>query len=390
MANDLSVHLPPAAPIMLFYYFYPSRQDPLRRLVKYTVAGAAISWMHSEATKYRRFSPLPGMTGVNVRRPNLPPFLPEGEQRSDLVKIEDAPVADGGKGLFGGWPFKAEREQSKSTKREEEASDDSHNQHHHLWDPFQSFGTLSAAYRTWLEGHHLRNKHAHHLRRMRAKEQLLAIKESSAARASNSTVAPSSKSKSPFSTSTTTASASSDASAGYALVTGASTGIGRALAVELARYDIPLILVARDAAKLKRVAEDIETYYGVACRVLRADLSEPDCAQRIHDATSGAGLEVDILVNNAGVCDHGRFIEQGDDGEGGLDAVSNMIQVNINTATRLSRLYGRDMKERRRGRILYVSSMSGVLPGCPSVAVYAATKAFGKSLSMSLGREMEP
>lgn len=153
--------------------------------------------------------------------------------------------------------------------------------------------------------------------------------------------------------------------------------------MELARYHIPLILVARDLTKLSAVAKEIETYYDIPCRILQADLNSPDCANRIHTATTSAGLNVDILVNNAGVCAHGDFLE------GDIDDMMRMIQVNIGAVTQLSRLYGRDMKERRRGRILLVSSMSGVLPGNPSVAVYAATKAYEKSLASSLGREME-
>ena len=161
------------------------------------------------------------------------------------------------------------------------------------------------------------------------------------------------------------------------------SGIGRALAVELARYRIPLILVARDITKLTAVAQDIEKYYNVPCRVLQADLSSPDSASRIHAATTEAGLKVDILINNAGVCSHGEMTR------GDLNSTIDMIQVNVGSVVKLSQLYGKDMKERRRGRMLFVSSMTGAIPGCASVGVYAATKAFEKSLAASLGREME-
>ncbi|KAL7548787.1 hypothetical protein ACHAWF_012046 [Thalassiosira exigua] len=150
---------------------------------------------------------------------------------------------------------------------------------------------------------------------------------------------------------------------------------------------MPLILVARDLSKLQFVADDIETHYGVSCKVLRADLSEPGCARKVHAATTRAGLVVDVLVNNAGVCARGDL--SGDDDEEEEDVAERMIRVNAMATTGLSRLYGRDMRGRRRGRILVVSSVSGVLPGCPSVGVYAATKAFGRSLANSLGREME-
>lgn len=99
--------------------------------------------------------------------------------------------------------------------------------------------------------------------------------------------------------------------------------------------------MARDIAKLTEVAQDIEKYYNVPCRVLQADLSSPDSASRIHAATTEAGLKVDILVNNAGVCTQGEMVECETD-----DTLS-MIQVNIGSVVRLSQLYGKDMKERR-------------------------------------------
>ena len=161
------------------------------------------------------------------------------------------------------------------------------------------------------------------------------------------------------------------------------SGIGRALAIELARYRIPLVLVARDITKLNQVAQEIEKYYNVPCRVLQADLSAPDSASRIHAATKNAGLQIDILINNAGVCDQGEMVE------GDIESTTNMIQVNVGSAVQLSQLYGKDMKERRRGRMLFVASIAGAMPGCASVGVYAATKAFEKSLAASLGRELE-
>ncbi|KAL7496202.1 hypothetical protein ACHAWT_009955 [Skeletonema menzelii] len=288
VGSDFSVHLPPASPALLLLYMLPKKQDPLRRLVKFTMTTAAVSWMHSEATKYRRLAPLPVMKGCNVRQPNLPPFLPE-ERVEDEKKEED--------------------KVSKKDKSNDDDSDDSSSSTQHGWD-LKSFGTISSAYRTWLEAHNSRKEQSYHQRRKRAQETLLALRNSS-----NSTKS------------------SSDANTGYALVTGASRGIGRAIAVELARYNIPLILVARDLEKLSVVAKDL--------------------------------IDGDVV-----------------------DAL-RMIQLNVGSVVELSRLYGKNMKDRRRGRILFVSSMSGAMPGCPSVAVYAATKSFEKSLASSLGRELE-
>ena len=87
---------------------------------------------------------------------------------------------------------------------------------------------------------------------------------------------------------------SNSTSLGYALVTGASQGIGRAIAVELARWHIPLILVARDIEALTELAYDIQTCYGIDCTVLSADLSRPDASEQIYKTVTDAGLKVDV------------------------------------------------------------------------------------------------
>ena len=173
-------------------------------------------------------------------------------------------------------------------------------------------------------------------------------------------------------------------SMGYALVTGASRGIGRALAVELARWEIPLILVARDVESLMRLGNDIQRCYGVKCIILPADLSRPDAAEKIHIATREAGLRVDILVNNAGISTTGPYVDMD------LSEIQKILQVNAMSVASLSHLFCRDMKERRRGRLLMVSSVVGNVPGAPNAACYAATKSFEKVLSVSLARELEP
>jgi len=166
-------------------------------------------------------------------------------------------------------------------------------------------------------------------------------------------------------------------------VTGASKGIGRAIAVELARWEIPLILVARDLTKLTALANELEACYGVDCHVLSADLSQPGVVERIYRTTNDAHMRVDILVNNAGVCTRGEMMES----EG--VHIRRMIDVNVGAVTALSHLYGKDMKARRRGRILFVSSIVGAAPGGPGVAAYSASKAYEKSLALSIGKELE-
>lgn len=147
VGSDFSVHLPPASPALLLLYIIPSTQDPLRRLVKFSITGATLSWIHSEATKYRRFAPLPIMQGTNVRRPELLPFLPEELSKSDCDVIT----------------------------KEKAQIESNINNTHALWDPFQSFGTISSAYRNWLEGHSFRETRSHEQRRIATQSRLLEI-----------------------------------------------------------------------------------------------------------------------------------------------------------------------------------------------------------------------
>eukprot|EP00536_Pseudo-nitzschia_multiseries_P000322 jgi/Psemu1/178274/e_gw1.4.75.1 len=170
---------------------------------------------------------------------------------------------------------------------------------------------------------------------------------------------------------------------GFALITGASRGIGRAIAVELARWEIPLVLVARDVDKLTRLASDLEACYGVKCCVLGADLTQVNSAERIKQATDDAGISVDILINNAGVASEGLAVDAK------TSNIERMVILNSLTYAKLSALYGKEMKKRRRGRILMMSSMAGLCNGAPNTAIYGACKAFGKSLALSMAREME-
>src|SRR5271168_4436459 len=118
----------------------------------------------------------------------------------------------------------------------------------------------------------------------------------------------------------------------WALVTGASSGIGVALARELARHGAKLILTARRKERLETLAAEL-TAQGTEVRIVTADLMDPDAPQAIWDATAGAGLAVEILVNNAGLGLYG-YMHSG-------DAAQEVAQVRVNceAAVRLSRLF---------------------------------------------------
>ncbi|MCB9357800.1 MAG: SDR family oxidoreductase [Calditrichaeota bacterium] len=166
----------------------------------------------------------------------------------------------------------------------------------------------------------------------------------------------------------------------FALITGASSGIGLELAKLFARDKIPLILVARGEARLSEVAEDLRREYGVDVRCYARDLSERGAAQELCEHISRDGHQVGFLVNNAGFGLLGKFAELS------LDEQLAMLELNCGTLTVLSWHFARQMRERRFGRILNVASTAAFQPG-PLMAVYYASKSYVLSLSEALRNE---
>ena len=164
----------------------------------------------------------------------------------------------------------------------------------------------------------------------------------------------------------------------WALVTGASAGIGLAVAHELASRGAKLILTARRRDRLEALASTLR----VETRIVVADLNSPDAPQQIYDATEGAGIPVDILINNAGLGHYGEFYKLDPDHE------CSMVRVNCEAVVRLSRLFIPRMVERRRGSMLVVASIAGFQP-IPYDAVYAATKVFDRFFALALAAEVE-
>jgi uncharacterized protein len=167
-----------------------------------------------------------------------------------------------------------------------------------------------------------------------------------------------------------------------ALITGASGGIGEALAQRFARDGFDLVLVARTEAKLQALAGELARSYGITAHVLAYDLSDPAAPRRLVEQLAARTIAVDILVNNAGFATYGPFAEL--DLDGGL----RMLQVNIVTLTHLTRLLLPGMLARKRGRILNVASTAAFMPG-PLMAVYYASKAFVLSFSEALHNELQ-
>jgi uncharacterized protein len=167
-----------------------------------------------------------------------------------------------------------------------------------------------------------------------------------------------------------------------ALVTGASSGIGRELAKLLAADGLALALVARDRAALEEFAREIEERHrGLGVTVVPADLADPATPARLVRELERAGIAVEVLVNNAGFGAAGRFAELDE----GLQ--HRMVEVNVTALTRLTRLLLPPMLARGHGRILNVASTAAFQPG-PGMAVYYATKAYVLSLSEALAVEV--
>ena len=166
----------------------------------------------------------------------------------------------------------------------------------------------------------------------------------------------------------------------WALVTGASAGIGAALARELAGRGAKLILTARRQDRLESLAAEFSAQ-GTETRIVIADLNDPAAPRQIYDATEGAGLAVDILVNNAGLGQYGAFHRTDPEQE------FSMVRVNCEAVVRLSRIYLPRMIERGRGFVLVVASTASFQP-LPYLATYAATKAFDRFFALGLAAEV--
>lgn len=167
----------------------------------------------------------------------------------------------------------------------------------------------------------------------------------------------------------------------WALITGATSGIGLELAHCHARNKGNLILVARRGDLLETLKQEISKQYGVEVHTIVHDLSEANAANRIWEKTSSMGVHVDLLINNAGFGDYGLFHTVSP------ERIEQMIQLNIMALTQLCRLYLPNMIEQGKGGILNVASTAAFQPG-PGMSVYFATKAYVLSFSEGLYEEV--
>jgi short-subunit dehydrogenase len=167
----------------------------------------------------------------------------------------------------------------------------------------------------------------------------------------------------------------------WALITGASAGIGRELAGLFAADHFNLVLLGRNRTRLEQLAADLQTRHQIQTLTLPIDLAEPGASERIFSACQGK--TVSVLVNNAGFGWRGLFVD------GDLKLALDMMHVNMDALVELTHRFVQPMRARRTGRILNVASTAAFQPG-PLSNIYYATKAFVFSFSVALGEELAP
>jgi hypothetical protein len=167
----------------------------------------------------------------------------------------------------------------------------------------------------------------------------------------------------------------------WALVTGASAGIGRELARQLAAGGVNLVLTARRNDRLAQLALDLTASYNVHAETFPADLARSDTPREIFRFTQSKNLPIEILVNNAGFGKYGEFFRADS------QRLMEMLQVNVAAVVSLTHLYLPAMAERRSGYVLIVSS-TAAYQAVPYIATYAATKAFELLFAEGVAAEM--
>lgn len=166
----------------------------------------------------------------------------------------------------------------------------------------------------------------------------------------------------------------------YAVVTGASSGIGRAFARQLTEKGYSLVLTARRQERLLELSHELKEK-GTECVVFPADLSRMSECWRLMEAL--CDIDIEVFINNAGFGDCGSFLDTDADKE------LEMIDVNVKAMHLLTKLVIRKMQKQQRGYLLNVASSAGLIPAGPYMATYYATKAYVSSLTQAVARELK-
>ncbi len=169
---------------------------------------------------------------------------------------------------------------------------------------------------------------------------------------------------------------------GAALITGASSGIGKAFAEELAPLGFNLVLNARRGQLLEELKETLESNHGISVIIVEKDLTESDAADFIFNTVQENNMEIGLLINNAGFGGHGTFTSKE------INHELRMIDLNCKAPIALTYKFLPDMKKRKKSGLIFVSSVLGKIPA-PLMSTYAATKAFEYSFANSLHGELK-
>lgn len=167
----------------------------------------------------------------------------------------------------------------------------------------------------------------------------------------------------------------------WALVTGASAGLGLAFSRQLAASGYHLVLVARRADRLHTLASELKQAHGTACLVVAADLSRTEAPAEIHARVQREDILVEFLVNNAGYGVPGRLVDVD------WPVHRDFLQVMVTAVTDLAWRFLPDMQAAGRGHIINVASVAGLVPGTEAHTLYAASKAYVIKFSESLALE---
>jgi uncharacterized protein len=169
----------------------------------------------------------------------------------------------------------------------------------------------------------------------------------------------------------------------WALITGASAGIGVALAEELAAGGTHLVLTARRLDRLQEVAKSLGQQHDIQTQVFEADLAQRVAPRQIYEFTRAKSLQIDLLINNAGFGQYGELHQVE------TERLVDMVEVNCTAVVHLTRLFVPDMVARHRGDILILAS-TAAFQAVPYISTYAATKAFNLLFAEGLAEEMKP
>lgn len=168
----------------------------------------------------------------------------------------------------------------------------------------------------------------------------------------------------------------------FAIITGGTSGIGLEMARILAKKGYDLFIVSNQEEQLGEVKAELENNYGVSCFTLNLDLSHPNSAQILYNHCKENNWVIDVLINNAGMLVFSEVIATN------TKRVETILQLHINTPSLLCHYFGEDMRNRGKGNILNVSSISSVMP-YPGISLYGPSKTYMRYFTRAFRTEMK-